>query len=155
MTNSTAKKQKAEEQKTFLEKVMEGSSLETANDAQVAVKVVFRLLRDLMPTDEIKRIEQELQTDEPKGDMAIADLWNDPNVMVAFFSRISPLRQLSIGSGTFLLRLEQEGALPENADPKVVAQAIFSATKDELPQQKIGEIAQFLPDEIRQLWEQA
>lgn len=150
MANSTAEKQK-----TFLEKVMEASSLETTNDAQVAVKVVFRLLRDLMPTDEIKRIEQELQGQAPKADMTIADLWNDPNVMVAFFSRISPLRQLSISSGTFLLRLQQEGELPKNADPEVVTRAIFSATKDELPQQQIDEIAQFLPDDIRQLWAQA
>lgn len=150
MANSTAA-----EQKPFLEKVIENSSLQTTNEAQVATKVVFRILRDLMPTNEIERIEQELQAQAPKADMQIADLWNDPNVMVAFFSRISPLRQLSISSETFLLRLKQEGQLPTNADPKVVTQAIFSATQDELPEQRINEIAQFLPDEIRQLWEQA
>ena len=154
MSSSTTAKTTAE-QKSFLEKVIEKSSLQTANEAQVATKIVFRILRDLMPTDEIKRIEQDLETQAPKADTQLVDLWDDPNVMVAFFSRISPLRQLSISSSTFLLRLKQEGQLPEDADPKAVTQAIFSATKEELSPQRTNEIAQFLPDEIRQLWEQA
>lgn len=145
----------ATEQKDFLEKVVERSTLETTNEAQTAVKVVFRLLRDMMPTDEIEKIENTLQEEAPNDDMTVADLWHDPNVMVAFFSRISPLRQLSISPGTFFLRLQQEGALPKDADPKAITQAIFSATKEELPQSRIGEIAQFLPDEIRQIWEAA
>lgn len=147
--------QTAEQQKTFLETVIDQSELQTENEAQVASKVVFRILRDLMPTDQIDRISAELHEEAPKADMEIADLWNDPNVMVAFFSRISPLRQLSIGSGTFLLRLNQEGALPRNADPKNVTRAVFSALKQELPGQKSGEVAQYLPDEIGQLWQQA
>lgn len=145
----------AAEQKDFLEKIVSRSSLKNANDAQAASKVVFRLLRDMMPTDEIERIEQDLEKQAPNDDMTIADVWHDPNVMVAFFSRISPLRQLSINSGTFFLRLQQEGALPSNSDPKAVTQAVFSATKEELPQSRIDEIAQFLPDEVRQLWERA
>ncbi len=152
---STAERKDGSEQKTFTDKVLEKSGLQTENDVQVAAKIVFRILRDLMPTDEIKKIEQALQVDAPKADMQIADLWSDPNVMVAFFSRISPIRQLDISSETFLLRLQQEGQLPKETDPKAVTQAVFSATQDELPQQRIDEIAGFLPDEIRQLWEQA
>jgi uncharacterized protein (DUF2267 family) len=33
--------------------------------------------------------------------------------------------------------------------------AVFSATKDELSEERIQEIAGFLPDKIRELWEQA
>lgn len=144
----------ATEQKPFLEKVVENSPLNDINEAQVATKVVFRLLRDLMPTDEIERIEEEFEGQKSGAETSLAELWDDPNVMVAFFSRISPLRQLSISAGTFFLRLKQEGALPEDADPKAVTKAIFLATQDELPQSRIDEIAQFLPDEVRQLWEQ-
>ncbi|PZO45588.1 MAG: DUF2267 domain-containing protein [Phormidesmis priestleyi] len=144
----------ATEQKPFLEKVVEDSPLHDINEAQVATKVVFRLLRDLMPTDEIKQLEEEFEGQESGAETSLAELWDDPNVMVAFFSRISPLRQLSINAGTFFLRLQQEGALPKDVDPKAVTKAIFSATQDELPQSRIDEIAQFLPDEIRQLWEQ-
>ncbi len=151
---STAEKKDGTDQKTFIDKVLDKSGLQDVNDAQMASKIVFRIMRDLMPTDEIEQIEQELQADAPKADMKIADLWNDPNVMVAFFSRISPLRQLNISSDTFLLRLKQEGQLPKETDPKVVAKAVFSAMQDELPQQRTDEIAQFLPDEIRQLWVQ-
>lgn len=147
--------QNQDQQQTFLEKVLNQSELQSDNDAQVATKVVFRILRDLMPTDEIDRISQDLHSQAPKADMEIADLWNDPNVMVAFFSRISPLRQLNISSDTFLLRLSQEAALPEGVKVTGVAQAVFSALQDELPEQKSNEIAQFLPDEIQQLWQQA
>lgn len=142
-------------QKTFLEKVMSQTGLQTTNETQVATKVVFRILRDLMPTEEIDKVEQELKTEAPKADMEIADLWNDPNVMVAFFSRVSPLRQLSIDRDTFMLRLKQEGALPETAEPESVTRAVFSATKEELPQERITEVANLLPEGIRQLWEQA
>lgn len=144
----------ATEQKPFLEKVVENSPLNDTNEAQVATKVVFRLLRDLMPTDEIEQLEEEFEGQKSGAETSMDELWDDPNVMVAFFSRISPLRQLSINASTFFLRLKQEGALPKDADPKAVTKAIFSATQDELSQPRIDEIAQFLPDEIRQLWEQ-
>ena len=147
--------QTAEQQQTFLETVINQSELQTENEAQVASKVVFRILRDLMPTDQIDQISSELHQEAPKADMEIADLWNDPNVMVAFFSRISPLRQLSINSDTFLLRLSQEGALPRNADAKSVTRAVFSALKQALPVQKSSEVSQYLPDEIGQIWQQA
>lgn len=144
--------QTQEKQKSFLEKVIERSELQSDNDAQVATKVVFRILRDLMPRDQVDRIAQELHQEAPRANMEIADLWNDPNVMVAFFSRISPFQQLSINSDTFLLRLDQEGALPKGANAENVTQAVFSALKDELPQQKSAEIAQYLPEGIRRLW---
>lgn len=144
-----------QQQPSFLETIIENSSIQTDNQAQMAAKVVFRILRDMMPTDQIDHIAEELHTEAPKANMEVADLWNDPNVMVAFFSRISPLRQLSISSDTFLLRLNQEGALPSDADPKTVTQAVFSALKQELPQDKYAAIGQNLPDEIGQLWQHA
>ncbi|WP_204139141.1 DUF2267 domain-containing protein [Halomicronema sp. CCY15110] len=151
MADQTAEQQ----QKTFLETIIEQSSIQTDNEAQMAAKVVFRILRDMMPTEQIDQIAEELHTEAPKANMEIADLWNDPNVMVAFFSRISPLRQLSISSDTFLLRLNQEGALPREADPKTVTKAVFAALKKALPQDKYAAVGQNLPDEIGQLWQQA
>lgn len=147
--------QPEQQPKSFLATIISQSELRTENEAQVAAKVVFRILRDLMPTDQIDRISAELHEAAPKADMEIADLWNDPNVMVAFFSRISPLRQLPISSGTFLLRLNQEGALPREADARNVTQAVFSALKRELPEPQKSEVAQYLPDEICQLWQTA
>lgn len=144
--------QTQEQQKSFLEKIIDQSDLQTNNEAQVAAKVVFRILRDLMPRDQVDRVAQELHTEAPRANMEIADLWNDPNVMVAFFSRISPVQQLSISADTFLLRLDQEGALPSGVDAADVTRAVFSALKDELPEHKSSEIAQYLPDEIRKLW---
>lgn len=147
--------QTQEKQQTFIEKVIENSELQNINDAQAATKIVFRELRDMMPTDAIERTEQELQAEAPELNMSIAQLWIDPNVMVAFFSRISPLRQLSIGYDTFMLRLKQEAALPESASPETVAKAVFSATKAELSPERIKEIQGFLPDQLSQLWQQA
>jgi len=142
-------------QQSFLETIIEKSELYSDNEAQMAAKVVFRILRDMMPNEQVDRISQDLHEEAPKADMEIADLWNDPNAMVAFFSRISPFRPLSISSDTFFLRLDQEGALPRSADAKGVTQAVFTALKQQLPEQKSSEVPQYLPDEIAQLWQQA
>jgi len=149
--------QSAVEQKPFLQRVIDRCELSTTNDAQVASKVVFRLLRDMMPTQEVDKLEAELKESAKDTDSVnVGDLWGDPNVMVAFFSRVSPLRQLGISYGTFMLRLKQEGALPAGIAPEEVTRAVFSATKEDLPAERISEISSFLSDsQIRQMWEQA
>lgn len=144
-----------EEQLPFLDRVLDRSQLSDTNDAQVATKIVFRIMRDMMPTSEIDRVESELQADAPKADMKIADLWNDLNVFVAFFSRVSPMRQLSIGYDTFMLRLKQEGQLPESVEPENVTHAVFSATKEELSNERASEIENFLPEKLKLMWQQA
>ncbi|MGF1515021.1 MAG: DUF2267 domain-containing protein [Elainellaceae cyanobacterium] len=144
------------DQQTFLEKVVEQSTLKSTNGARAATKVVFRILRDVMPTEEIEALEKDLQAGESKDSTTAADLWGDPNIMVAFFSRVSPLRQLNIGFETAMLRLEQEAALTKADKPEQVAMAIFSATKSELSDERIAEVARLLPsDGFRQMWEQA
>lgn len=45
--------------------------------------------------------------------------------------------------------------MPPNADREQVVKAIFSATKDELSPERIEEIASWLPEKVRQLWEEA
>lgn len=147
--------QTQEKQQTFIEKILDRSELSSENDAQVATKVVFREMRDMMPNEEIDRVEQELQVEAPKVNMSVADLWNDPNVMVAFFSRVSPMRRLSINYNTFMTRLKQEAALPESTSPESVAKAVFSATKEELSPERIAEIQSFLSEELQPVWQQA
>ncbi|MEB3359052.1 MAG: DUF2267 domain-containing protein [Synechococcales bacterium] len=149
--------QSAVEQKPFLQRVIDRCELTSTNDAQVASKVVFRLLRDMMPTQEVQKVEAELkESAQDTKNVNVGDLWGDPNVMVAFFSRVSPLRQLGINYGTFMLRLKQEGALPEGIAPENVTQAVFSATKEDLPVERVSEISRFISDDqIRQMWEQA
>ena len=143
------------EQRAFLDRIMAQSNL-TAESAQAATKVMFRILRDMLLNEEVDKVAQELREDPSPVDVSVADLWGDPNVMVAFFSRISPLRQLTVGYQAVMLRLEQEGALPEQVKPEKVAMAIFSATKAELSPERIEAIAQALPrDGLRQMWEQA
>lgn len=148
--------QSTQSSQSFLEKVMSESELQNPNDVEKASQIVFRILRDLMPKSEINRVEQELKTEKSGQEIDTVDLWNDLNVMVAFFSRISFLQQLSIGYDLFLLRLKQEAALPENVSPQNVTQAVFSALKGELSQERNTSISQFLPDDgLRQLWVQA
>jgi uncharacterized protein (DUF2267 family) len=101
------------------------------------------------------RIEKDLEERAPESEKEVVDLWQDLNVMVAFFSRISPAQNLHIKPGTFMLRLKQEGALPEGVPPEEVAGAVFSATKEILPEERNREIAELLPSEIRQIWEHA
>jgi uncharacterized protein (DUF2267 family) len=142
-------------QSTFVDKVIERSELETEYDATRAANIVFRIMRDMMRNKTSDRIEQDLKDNAPESEQDVVDLWHDPNVMVAFFSRISPAQNLHIKSGTFMLRLREEGALPQGVAPENVAKAVFSATKEILPPETSQEVAKHFPDEIRELWQAA
>ncbi|MGG6293979.1 DUF2267 domain-containing protein [Leptolyngbya sp. AN02str] len=143
------------QQQSFLNKVLERSDLQSINDAQRATHIVFRIMRDMMLNRTSEQIEQDLQGQTSESEQEILDLWQDPNVMVAFFSRISPAQNLHIKPKTFMLRLKQEGALPEGVSPENVTGAVFSALKEILPSERNQEIASLLPGELRQIWEQA
>lgn len=154
----------ADEHNSFLEKVMVKGGLGDLYDARDITEVVFRVMRDLMTTDAIERVEGELHeealhTKEKALQMEVADLWRDTNPIVGFLSRIrKPLRgpaPMGIDSNLFLTRVANEGGIPGTIDRKQVIKAVFSATKDELSEERIQEIAGLLPDEIRKLWEEA
>jgi uncharacterized protein (DUF2267 family) len=142
----------------FLEKVMYKGDLDDIFDARDITEVVFRTMRDMMTTEASDRVASELHKEaEPTEDKAlqneIAELWKDTNPIVSFLSRIRP--PLIIKSDTFLFRIRQEAGLPQGVEPETVIKAVFSATKDELSEERVKEIAGFLPDEIRKMWQAA
>jgi uncharacterized protein (DUF2267 family) len=142
----------------FLEKVAIRANLEDIFDARDVTEVVFRTMRDMMTKEASDRVAEELhEPAEPTEDKAlqneIADLWNDTNPITRFLSRVRP--PLKIKSGTFLFRINQEAGLPRAVGAETVIKAVFWATKDELSEERIKEIAGFLPEEIRQLWNEA
>jgi uncharacterized protein (DUF2267 family) len=142
----------------FLEKVMLKGNLEDIFDARDVAEVVFRCMRDVMTNEAVDRVTEELHEEIlPTEDKAlqneIADLWTDTNPIVAFLSRVRPV--LKIKPETFLFRINQEAGLPLNVEPETAIKAVFSATKDELSEDRIREIAQFLPGEISQMWQEA
>ena len=148
----------ATEDMPFLEKVAIRGNLEDIFDARDITEVVFRTMRDMMTKEASDRVASELhEMVEPTEDKAlqneIADLWNDTNPITRFLSRVRP--PLKIKSGTFLFRINQEAGLPRAVGAETVVKAVFWATKDELSEERIKEIASFLPDEIRQLWNEA
>lgn len=142
----------------FLEKVKLQAGLEDIFDARDVSEVVFRTMRDMMTNEAADHVAEELHkpaeiTDDKALQNEIADLWQDTNPIVAFLSRVRP--PLIIKSNTFLFRISQEASLKTDLDVEMVVKAVFSATKDELSEQRIQEISQFLPDKIRQIWEEA
>lgn len=142
----------------FLEKVMLKGNLTDVYDARDITEVVFRTMRDMMTNEASARVAEELHEDSlPTEEKAlqneVAELWKDTNPLVSFLSKIRP--PLIIKSDTFLFRIRQEAGLPATTGPETVTKAVFSATKDDLSQERIQEIATFLPDKIRELWEQA
>ena len=148
----------ATEDMPFLEKVAIRGNLEDIFDARDITEVVFRTMRDMMTKEASDRVASELhEMVEPTEDKAlqneIADLWNDTNPITRFLSRVRP--PLKIKSGTFLFRINQEAGLPRAVDAETIVKAVFWATKDELSEARIKEVAGFLPDEIRQLWNEA
>ena len=148
----------ATEDMPFLEKVATRGNLEDIFDARDITEVVFRTMRDMMTKEASDRVASELhEMAEPTEDKAlqneIADLWNDTNPITRFLSRVRP--PLKIKSGTFLFRINQEAGLPRAVGAETALKSVFAATKDELSEERIKEIAGFLPDEIRQLWNEA
>ena len=142
----------------FLEKVKNKANLGDLYDARDLTEVVFRTMRDMMTTEASDRVASELHEEiEPTKEKAlqneVADLWKDTNPIVAFLSRVRP--PLEIKPETFIRRIRQEGGLQPTVEPETLITAVFSATKDELSQERIQEIAGFLPGEIRQMWDQA
>ncbi|MEW6499495.1 MAG: DUF2267 domain-containing protein [Cyanobacteriota bacterium] len=154
----------ADEHRSFLEKVMVKAGFADLYDARDFTEVVFRVMRDLMKTETIDRVEAELHeeavpTKEKALQMEVADLWKDTNPIVGFLSRIrQPLKgpaPIGIDSNLFLTRVANEGALPPTIEREQAVKAVFSATKDELSSERIQEIATCLPERVRELWEQA
>jgi uncharacterized protein (DUF2267 family) len=148
----------------FLEKVMVNGHLEDIFDARDITELVYRTMRDLMTTEASDRVEAELHkevlpTDDKTLQKEIADLWKDTNPLVGLLSRVRPPWQgpapFVIDSNLFIFRVEQEGPLPSGVKPETAIAAVFSATKDELSEERIQEIAGFLPDRILKIWESA
>ncbi|WP_416676384.1 DUF2267 domain-containing protein [Egbenema bharatensis] len=152
--------------RSFLEKVMRQAGLIDPYDARDITEVVFRCMRDLMTTEASDRVADELpnaevlKSAEAKSlQIGVDDLWQDTNPLVSFLSRIRPPLH---GSGfwrfdadRFVFRVANEASVPRNLDPERVIQAVFSATKDELSEERVEEVARWLPDRVRQIWEQA
>jgi uncharacterized protein (DUF2267 family) len=153
----------ADEHGPFLEKVMAKAGFADPYDARDFTEVVFRVMRDLMTTEAADRVEAELHeealhTDEKALQMEVAELWRDTNPIVGFLSRVRPPwkgpEPFLIDSDRFLFRVANEGGLPRTIEREQAVKAVFSATKDELSQERIQEIASWLPDKVRELWEQ-
>ncbi len=154
----------ADEHRSFLEKVMVKSGFADLYDARDFTEVVFRVMRDLMTTEAADRVEAELHkevlpTEEKALQMEVADLWKDTNPIVGFLSRVRPPWQgpgiFKIDSDRFLFRVANESGMPRTVEREQAVKAVFSATKDELSEERIQEIANWLPDQVRELWEQA
>lgn len=149
----------ASENQPFLEKVMIKAGVDDIFDARDISEVVFRTMRDVMTTETSDQVLEELKGEKavPSENQSLQDdishLWKDTNPIVAFLSRIRPV--LDIDDETFLFRVRQEAGLQRGINPETALTAVFSATKDELSQQRIQDIADVLPGKIRQIWEKA
>lgn len=154
----------------FLEKVMLKSGLEDIFDTRDVTEVVYRAMRDLMTTEAAERVADELHkealpTEDKALQMEIADLWEDTNPIVGFLSKIrapffhSQSSDISnVNDERFLTRVKNESPMAAtgyDVDRDQVVKAIFSATKDELSEERIKEIAGCLPGKVRQLWDEA
>lgn len=144
----------------FLKKVMIRGNLKDLFDARDLTELVFRTMRDLMTTKAVQNVGDALEgekilpnTDQKALQEDIVDLWEDTNPLVHFLSEIRP--PLNFDAETFIFRVEQEGTIPKSSGPKTVIKAVFAATKDELNQERIDEIAKFMPGEILELWQDA
>ena len=120
-------------QKIFLEKVMQKANFPDIYDARDTTVVVFRTMRDMMPTKVSDRIEAAFSNQE------IAKLWKDDNLIVRFISRLRP--PLNIDSEIFMRRIALEGSVAKDVTPQGVAIAVFSTDRDELPGEIVQEIS--------------
>lgn len=143
---------------SFLEKVMAKANLTDIYEAREMTEVVYRTMRDLVPTETVDNVASELnnkasQSNQKQIQEDIADLWKDTNPIVGWLSRVRGT--LNIDDQLFIRRVEQEGGMPEKTTGEMVIKAVFAATKDELSQERITELSGFLPGKIQEIWEQA
>lgn len=154
-----------EQHMSFLKKVMVKGNLSDPYDARDITEVVFRVMRDVMSTQQADRVESDLSSEDAAAASAddkslhvdIAELWHDTNPIVSFLSRIRPPLKgeapFGIDSDLFLQRIDREAAVPKTANGEIVTRAVFAATKDELNQERIQEIADWLPEgKVKELW---
>lgn len=148
----------------FLRKVMIRGELPDIYDARDITEVVFRVMRDLMTEDTIEHVTEELHepvlhTDKKALQIEIADLWEDTNPLVRLISHIrQPLRgpaPIGIDDNLFLTRVATEGGLPSTTNSEEVIRAVFAATRDELSPERVAEVSQCLPGDIRRFWDEA
>lgn len=154
-----------EQHMPFLEKVMQQGNIPDPYDARDITEVVFRIMRDLMTTEASDRVaaelhEEALDTKDKALQMEVTDLWKDTNPIVGLLSRVRPPWQgpgiFKINSDRFLFRATNESSMPPERDREQVVKAIFSATKDELSEERIQEVAQWMPEgRVRELWDEA
>lgn len=141
-----AVEQFSDAERAFLEKVMQKASLPDIYDARDLTEIVFRTMRDLMTTEMDNRMEAAFK------DANIERLWRDDNPIVSFLSRFRP--PLKIDEETFLRRVAQEGGVPKDVSPEIVVIAVFSTTREVLPQAEVKAVANILPDGLQVMWEQ-
>ena len=134
---------------TFLETVAANAGLDSTYDARDIAEVVFRTMRDLMPTEVSNRIASEL---DGKSD-SLAQLWRDTNPLVRWLSQVRPV--LEIKDGVFLTRIQQEAGVPLYVDAADVMMAVFEGIKQILSSEATSEIARHLPGQIRVAWNRA
>lgn len=156
-----------DEHMSFLKKVMLKGNLTDPYDARDVTEVVFRVMRDVMTTEEADRVESDLSDDvaaESAKDKSlhvdVAELWHDTNPIVSFLSRLRPPLKgeapFGIDSDLFLKRVDREAAVPKTSNGEIVTRAVFAATKEELPKERVKEIADWLPEgKVRELWQTA
>ncbi len=143
----------------FLEKIALRAELPDIFDARDLTTIVYRTMRDLMTTEASQDIESELKVEakeyanNKRLQQEVADLWHDDNPLVSWLSSIRP--PLKFDANTFIFRIEKEGGLPRGTTGEKVINAVFSATKEELSQERIKEVAKFLPGKIQDMWETA
>ena len=160
----------AEKDRSFLEYVMVEGGFADPYDARDFAEVVFRVMRDLMTTEAAERVADELHepmmpTKEKALQMEVTDLWKDTNPLVGWLSQVRPPWQgpgiFKINSDRFFFRVANEGGLERSSEHKdrernQAVKAVFAATKKELSEERIQEIATWLPEDgVRELWHEA
>ncbi|MEL7036817.1 MAG: DUF2267 domain-containing protein [Cyanobacteria bacterium J06592_8] len=148
----------SQENTAFLEKVKAKAGLNDLYEARDLSEVVFRVMRDLMTTEAADRVASELTeeaqpTDDKTLQSEISTLWKDTNPIVAWLSRVRP--PLIFDDQAFIFRIEQEGGVPQGMSGETIVAAVFGATKDELSQQRIQEISEFMPGKVKEIWQKA
>ncbi|MGK7909896.1 MAG: DUF2267 domain-containing protein [Synechococcus sp.] len=133
----------------FLDTVVVRGGLDSDYDARDIAEVVFRTMRDVMPTETSSRIADELAVQSAP----LSELWRDTNVLVRWLSQVRPV--LDIRDDVFVRRIQQEAGVPLNVNAADVMAAVFGGTKQVLSTESAAEIAKHLPGQIRMEWNRA
>lgn len=131
---------------TFLRIVQEEAGLANREQAKKATQLVFDLLHHRITEDEAEDVKSQLPKD-------LAEMWDGgDNLLDRLISRFTPHHKFERMAFVEAVN-DQKGTLPSTGEK--ITRAVFYALQSQISPGEAKDVAQQLPKQLRELWEES